>query len=124
MNTEITPNDRLYAILSYVLMPIVSAIVLLSDGVKDRPYPRFHAIQSLGLFAVFVVYSILAVIIYTCGTVFTAGIAGLCLWIIFFVPIPVALYYAYVASQNRYFEIPMLTQFMVQQGWLNRAPGL
>jgi uncharacterized membrane protein len=114
----ISPNDRLWAILSYIFAPLVGIIVLLLEEYKTRPFARYHAVQSIGFGVAAFVYVILFSIIYTILTALTFGLLGLCLWIFFFAPIVPAVYYAYRASQNRYFQIPVLTNFMVQQGWL------
>ena len=119
---EISPNDRLWAILSYIFAPIVGIIVLLIEEYKNRPFARYHAIQSIGFGVAAIAYAILFTIIYTILTAITFGILGLCLWIFYFAPLVLAIYYAYQASQNRYFAIPGLTTFMVQQGWLTAPP--
>jgi uncharacterized membrane protein len=121
--TEISPNDRLWAILSYIFAPIVGIIVLLIEEYKNRPFARYHAIQSIGFGVAAIAYAILFTIIYTILTAITFGLLGLCLWIFYFAPLVLAIYYAYQASQNRYFTIPGLTDFMVQQGWLASPPA-
>jgi uncharacterized membrane protein len=119
--SEITPNDKLMAALSYIIQLIVPVIILVSEDMKARPYQRYHALQSLGLFVASLLYSILACVLFFACTVVTAGIATLCAWIVFFVPLIPAVYYAYLAyTAGTYFEIPVITQFMVQQGWLTK----
>ncbi len=120
---EISPNDRLWAILSYIFAPLVGIIVLLIEEYKNRPFARYHGIQSIGFAVAAFAYTIVFSIIYTILTAVTFGLLGLCLWIFFFAPLIPAIYYAYQASQNRYFEIPWLTGFMIQQGWLTPPPG-
>ncbi|MCS6802566.1 MAG: DUF4870 domain-containing protein [Chloroflexota bacterium] len=119
----ISPNDRLWAILSYIFTPIVGIIVLLLEDYKNRPFARYHAVQSIGFGIAIIAYFFLFTIVYTILTAITFGILGLCLWIFYFAPLIPMIYYAYQASQNRYFEIPALTNFMVQQGWLTRPPA-
>ncbi len=117
--SDVNDNDKLMALLSYLLSPIVPAIVLLSESMKVRPYQKYHAQQSLGLFVVALLYSVVACICYFAVTALSAGILGLCLWVIFFVPLIPFVYYAIIAyTRPAYFEIPVLTQFMKQQGWL------
>ena len=119
---DVTSDDRMFAALSYIFSPLVSLLVLLMEQTKNRPYPRYHAIQALGFaVALFVFEAIIAPIIFCVGTVITVGIGAACLWIIFFLPFIPAIYYAYLAYQGRYFEIPIITQMMRQQGWLARA---
>lgn len=117
--SDVNDNDKLMALLSYLLSPIVPAIVLLSENMKARPYQKYHAQQSLGLFVVALLYSVVACICYFAVTALSAGILGLCLWVIFFVPLIPFVYYAIIAyTRPAYFEIPVLTKFMTQQGWL------
>ncbi|MDE3091487.1 MAG: DUF4870 domain-containing protein, partial [Chloroflexota bacterium] len=119
--TDLTDNDKLMAALSYFLTPIVPVIVLLVESMKARPYQKYHAIQSLGLFVAFMVYSVIACIVYFACTIVTAGILGICLWVIFFVPYIPIIYYTIIAyTRGQYFEIPVITKFMVQQGWLSQ----
>lgn len=118
----ISPDDRLFAILSYLLTPIVGIIVLLIEDYKNRPYARYHAVQSIGFGVAVIAFTIVFTVVYLILTAVTFGILGLCLWIFYFAPLIPAIYYAYQASQNRYFEIPGITNFMIQQGWLSRPP--
>ena len=123
MATDVTENDRLMAALAYFLTPIVPVIILMVDTMKVRPFQRFHALQALGYFgAGYVIGGIVLGIIFTICTALTLGLAAICLWIIFFLPLVPAIYYAIIAYGGAYFEIPVITQFMVQQGWL-QMPG-
>ena len=109
--TDANENDRLMAALAYAF-GIVSIIILLVDSMKSRPYQKYHAMQSLGLhiigFIVVVVLSLLPCI----GTCI-----GLVIWL------GPAFYYAYITYQGAYFDIPALSNFMRQQGWLPPAGG-
>jgi uncharacterized membrane protein len=74
---------------------------------KNRPFLRFHAIQSLVLnVAVWVIITILSVV--------TLGIGAICAWIIWFV----VLWPAFDAFNGNYTNIPVLTEFMKKQGWV------
>lgn len=116
----ITDNDKLMALLSYLLTPLVPAIVLLSAEMKARPYQCYHAIQALGLLvAEFVVGIVLCIVLTICAAV-TLGLGSIlyCLLLLLWVP---QLYYGFVAyTKPEYFEIPFVTQFMTQQHWLTR----
>ena len=69
-NPDITPDDRLWAALGYPI-PIIPIIVLLRQDKKNRPFIRFHAIQSLALnIVLWVVYFILSFVSF--------GILSLC----------------------------------------------
>jgi uncharacterized membrane protein len=113
-------NDRLWAALSYVFTPLVPIIVMVMEDVKNRPYPRYHAVQALGFFGTVMLFEVLASILFVCGSIVTLGLGACVLWLLFFLPIIPALYYGYLAYMGRPFDIPILTNFMIQQGWLRR----
>jgi len=103
---DVTSDDKLWAALSYVFAPIVGIIVLLMEDKKSRPFIKFHGVQSI---AASVVFWILATII----TTVTIGFGGLCvpvLWLVF-------LYWAYQAYQGQMVNIPIVTNFIKNQGW-------
>ena len=104
--SDVTSDDKLWAALSYVFAPIVGIIVLLLEDKKNRPYIKFHAVQSI---AASVVVWIIVDIIAT----LTLGLGGLCaplVWLVF-------LYWAYQAYQGQTINIPVVTNFIKQQGW-------
>ncbi len=116
---DVTDNDKLMAALSYFLTPLPGIIILLVESMKSRPYQKYHALQSLGLFGGIIIFEVLACILYIACTALTAGIAGICLWVVFFLPYIPAIYYAYLAyAKPSYFDIPVVGPFMKQQGWL------
>jgi uncharacterized membrane protein len=116
--TDVNDNDKLMAALCYFLTPIVPIIVLLVDTMKVRPYQKYHALNALGLFVVELVFSIIVCICTTIGSFF---VVGACLGILFFVPIIPNIYYAIIAyTRPTYFEIPVVTKFMIQQNMLTR----
>jgi uncharacterized membrane protein len=100
---EITSDDRLWAALGYPI-PIIPIVVLLMEEKKNRPFLRFHAIQSLALnVALYVLMFLLSV------TVVLAVCAPL-LWL-------VTLWPAYDAYKGNYTELPVITNFIKSQGW-------
>ncbi len=119
---EVTENDRLMAALSYasqVIVPIViPAIVLLSEENKQRVFQKYHAVQSLGFLVAAVIYEILATIVFVGLSIVTLGCLSCILWVLFLLPVVPAFYYAYQAYQGQYFEIPLVTQFMADNKWL------
>jgi uncharacterized membrane protein len=124
---DATENDRLMAALAYatqMIIPIVvPAIMLLSEENKKRPFQKYHAVQSLGFLVAAVIYEVLAAIVFLGLSVVTGGCLACVLWLLFVVPVVPALYYAYQAYQGLYFEIPLLTDFMVQNKWLEAPPS-
>jgi uncharacterized membrane protein len=113
MNTEapppgndITDNDKLMAALSYPI-PIVAIVILVSETNKVRPFQKFHAVQALAFWVVLIVVGIVLSIV-------TLGIGSLCfpvLWL-------VSLWPAYQSYQGQYMEIPVITDFIRNQGWV------
>ncbi|MEZ0395327.1 MAG: hypothetical protein ABWK53_02665 [Anaerolineales bacterium] len=95
---EITQDDKLWALLAY-LFPIIAIIILLMEDKKNRPFLKFHAVQSL---AVTVVLTILATVTLGCGS------------ILFLVMI----YWGIKAYQGEYVTIPVVTDFIKKQGWV------
>jgi uncharacterized membrane protein len=106
MASGATSDDKLWAGLGYPIA-LVALIVLSMEEKKARPYIKFHAVQSLAANVVFIV---LATILSTV----TLGIGGICVplaWLVFF-------YWGYKAYQGAAFEIPMVTKFIRNQGWV------
>ena len=102
---EVTSDDKLWAALGYPI-PIIAIIVLLMEEKKNRPFIKYHAVQSL-IFNV-----VLWVLIFIISTV-TLGFGAICaplLWLVSFWP-------AYDSYQGHYTELPVITNFMKKQGW-------
>lgn len=122
-------DDRLIAMLSYatqIVIPVIMpAIVLLSESSKNRPFQRYHAVQSLALAVVFMAAgaavglgTLVLQLIPLIGWV--VGLLVLCLSPIAYLMAVVALlYYGYQAYQGKRFAIPGLTSFLRDQGWLS-----
>ncbi len=106
INPEITNDDKLWAALGYPI-PLLPIIVLLMEEKKDRPYLKFHAVQSL-------VFNVAVWIIIFVVSLITFGIGAICaplLWL-------VTLWPAYEAYQGKYLELPIITNFIKNQGWV------
>lgn len=104
LTPDITPDDKLWAALGYPI-PIVPIIMLLMEDKKNRPFIRYHAVQSLALnVALFVISLILGV------TAILACLVPL-LWFVTFWP-------AYYAYKGQYMELPVITNFIRGQGWV------
>jgi uncharacterized membrane protein len=122
--TDANENDRLMAALAYFFTPIVPIIILLVDTMKVRPYQKYHAIQALGFFVgAWVIGEVAITIIFTICSIVTLGVGAICLWVLYFLPIIPAIYYTIIAYQGAYFDMPWLSNFMRQQGWLPPAGG-
>ena len=116
--SDITDNDRLMGLLAYLFGILVPLIILLSEDSKNRPFQRYHAVQSLGLTAAIFIYEILACVVFTILTTVSLGVLSFCLWILFVLPLVPTILYGIKAYQGEYVEIPVVTDFMKQQGWL------
>jgi uncharacterized membrane protein len=103
MSPDVTSDDKLWAALSYVFAPVVGIIVLLMEDKKDRPFIKFHAVQSIAISIVLlIVVPIIAVVTLGCGSV---------LYLVMF-------WWAYKAYQGEEFTIPVITDFIKNQGWI------
>jgi uncharacterized membrane protein len=101
---DITSDDKLWAALSWAI-PILAIVVLVSEDKKNRPFQKYHAVNSLA-------FSVAFFIIITILSVVTFGIGG-CLFVLWFV----AFYWAYKAYQGEWVTVPFLTDFVKKQGW-------
>jgi uncharacterized membrane protein len=102
---DITSDDKLWAALGYPI-PLIAIIVLLMEEKKNRPFIRFHAIQSIAFNVV------LWVLIFLVSTV-TLGFGAVCaplLWL-------VTLWPAFDSYKGNYTEVPVITNFIKNQGW-------
>jgi uncharacterized membrane protein len=103
---DVTQDDKLWALLAYALSPIVPIIILLMEDKKDRPFIRAHNAQALawGLFNA-VIGTILSTILFFC-----LGLPSIAIWL-------VGVYWGWQAYQGQYVTIPVVTDFVKQQGW-------
>ncbi|MBN1139264.1 MAG: hypothetical protein JXM73_21995 [Anaerolineae bacterium] len=99
---EVTADDRLWAALSWIpvspLFPLISILMLLMDEKKDRPFIRYNAVLSL---AASVALMVLAIP--------TFGLAAIG-FLLFF-------WWAYQSYQGQVVEIPVLSEWIREQGW-------
>lgn len=115
-----TDNDKLMGLLSYIVTVIVPLIVLLTES-KERPFQRYHAVQSLGIAVFWVAASVVVSILFIDLGTATGGLFLLlapCFSIIWLVPLALHIYWGVLAYRGQYFDIPVLSDFMRKQGWL------
>jgi len=101
----VTSDDRLWALLSYLLTPLIPIIILLMEDKKSRPFIKAHFMQAL----------VLGVVLFILGTILAFIPFINCV-----VPIAwlgVVIYYAIKANKGEYIEIPVITNFVKNQGW-------
>ena len=106
---DVTADDRLMALLAYIIGVIVPIIILVSEGNKNRPFQRYHAIHSLGLWVASLIYSVLACIVYFLLSAISAGLLGFCLWFLFLLPLVPMIVYAIKAYQGEWVVMPVVT---------------
>ena len=100
---EIDSNDRLLVALGYIFTPLVSIILLLMEDKKERPFIKAHNAQTL---IIGIIQMVLWITSFSCVT----GIIALVILLF-------QLYWAYKAYQGEYITIPILTDFVKNQGW-------
>jgi uncharacterized protein len=107
VTTDVSQDDKLWALLSYLLTPIVPLIVMFAmPDKKDRPFLKFHYMQALiwGVFA----YILLGVSVVI---PFLSCILGPLLTV-------ATIYFAVKSFQGEYVTIPVITDFAKNQGWI------
>jgi uncharacterized membrane protein len=106
MNEQITNDDKLWAALGYPI-PIVAILALLMEEKKDRPFVKFHAVQSI-------VFNVAIWVIIIVLSAVTLGIGAVCAPIVWLV----TLWPAFDSYNGKYTEIPLITDFIKNQGWV------
>jgi uncharacterized membrane protein len=101
---EVTDDDKLWALLSWLIWPIAIVVLLLEDK-KQRAFIKYHAVQSLALGVVSAVVSGVLSFIFV-GCVIAVA------WAIY------VIYLAVQAYQGKWVTIPFLTDFCKNQGWI------
>jgi len=119
VSSDITDNDKMMALLAYVIGVVVPLIILLSETGKRRLFQRYHAVHSLILSAI--LFFVTLLVGCTIGLVLellTAGLGTCCLLPLMIAPYGIAVYYGIQAYQGKYVEIPLITDFARGQGWV------
>jgi uncharacterized membrane protein len=101
---EVTDDDKLWALLSWLFWPIAVVVLLLEDK-KQRPFIKYHAVQALAVGVVgYVISGVLSVI----------GV-GCVLWLVVLI---YQIYLAVKSYQGEWVEVPVITDFCKNQGWI------
>jgi len=105
MSSDVTSDDKLWVLLAYILSPLVPIILMLMEDKKNRPFIKAHNAQAL-------VLGVIEVVLYVVlGWVFFIGVClGLLLWI-------AMIYWGIQGFQGKYVTIPVVTDFVKNQGW-------
>lgn len=102
---ESSSDDRLWALLAYIISPLVPIIILLMADKRERPFIKAHNIQAL----------ILGVIIYVISSILSPVLGiGCVIWII---GIVYEIFLGLKANKGELVEIPVISNFVRQQGW-------
>jgi len=94
---EITQDDRLWSLLSYIFSPLVGIIVLLLEEKKNRPFIRYNAVVSIVLGVVAILLS------WAC--------IGILVWIY-------AIVLGIQSYQGKVVEVPIVSDWVRNQGWV------
>jgi uncharacterized membrane protein len=98
---DITSDDKLWALLAYVLSPLVPIIILFLEDKKNRPFIREHNMQAL----------VLGILIAILGILLSWTV---CLPMLFWFYL---IYLGIKAYQGESVTIPIITDFVKNQGW-------
>jgi uncharacterized membrane protein len=93
---ELTQDDKLWSLLSYIFCPLIGIIMLLIEDKKNRPFIKYNAWVSIWLGIIFVLTS------------------GFCVGIIVWI---YAIYLGIKSYQGEKVEVPVISDFVRNQGW-------
>jgi uncharacterized membrane protein len=101
--SELTSEDRMWAALSWLpitpLWPVLAVVALLMENTKDRPFVRYNAVVSIATGVILIPL-----------TIITIGCAAI-LYFVFF-------YWAYQAYQGQEVTVPIVSDWVRNQGWV------
>jgi uncharacterized membrane protein len=101
---DITQDDKLWALLSYIFSPLVPLIMILVEEKKARPFIKFHAVQAL------ILGLLMDVLYLVLGWVFV----GLCLGLALYVYMIVIGIKAYGGETM---TVPVVTDMIKKNNW-------
>ena len=106
MDPNATSDDKLWALLAYVLTPLVPIILLLMEDKKNRPFIRAHNAQALAWGLINLIGgTLLSGLLFFCF-----GLPSLIIW-------GIGVYWGIQAYNGKYVQIPVITDFVKNQGW-------
>ncbi|MBE9507498.1 MAG: hypothetical protein IMY86_05560 [Chloroflexi bacterium] len=97
---EVTQDDKLWALLSWIVWPI-AIIVLLMEDKKNRPFIKYNAVQGLALGLVAWATTVIGI--------------GVCLGPLAFI---YGIFLGSKSYQGEWVEIPFITDFCKDKGWV------
>jgi uncharacterized membrane protein len=93
---EITQDDKLWSLLSYIFCPLIGIIMLLIEDKKKRPFIKYNAWVSIILGILFVILSSFCI--------------GILVWFY-------AIYLGIKSYRGEWVEVPVISNFVRNQGW-------
>ena len=93
---EVTDDDRLWALLSYIFCPLIGIIVLLLEDKKNRPFIKYNAVVSIILGILVIILSSVCI--------------GILVWFY-------AIYLGIKSYGGEWVEVPVIIDFVRKQGW-------
>ena len=104
---DVTQEDKTWALLCWIpfIGWIAAVLGLVMEDKKVRPFIKYHAVQALAL----------AIIAGIVSTVLSVVIIGVC---VPFVWLAYGIYLAVQANKGEWVEIPVITDFCKNQGWI------
>lgn len=96
MGEEVTQDDKLWALLSYIFCPLIGIVVLLIEDKKNRPFLKYNAVVSIILGILIVVLS------WAC--------IGVLVWFY-------SVYLGFKSYQGEWVEVPVISDLVRNQGW-------
>ncbi len=103
-------NDKIIAAISYIFAPLLSIIILVTD-MKNKPFLKYHAYQSL-------TFGIALIVGWTLASFLAVVFIGCLLMPVLLVA---QFYYAYQAYSKGIFTIPLVTDLTAK--FFNDFPG-
>jgi uncharacterized membrane protein len=104
--SDVTSDDKLWTLLAYLLSPVVPIIILLMQDKKDRPFIKAHNIQAL-------VWGVVAYVVMSIG--YALFVVPGCIVSIGYIILTIM--WAIKANKGEYVTIPVITNFVKNQGW-------
>ena len=101
---DVTSDDKLWSLLSYIFAPLVGLILLLMEDKKSRPFIKYHAVCSLVLGVVAIVFYVVL------GWIIVGLCVGGLVW-------AYGIYVGIKAYNGEMVNIPLVTDFVHKQGW-------
>ena len=103
---EISADDKLWSAIGY-LLPIFAIIALFQEDKKERKFIHYHAVQA-------VVFGIILLLIILIVSVVTFLFGSLCAPLVWLI----TLWPSYDAYRGKYTDIPYVTGFIKNRGWV------